>query len=292
MVRHTKRSFEKFAITLLLLFLWGLTNSLSAQSESYPAIKKNKTLYVKLYNNVYSQESTYNSNGKKISDSVRRSFVTNILEVSFMNNKRIWFGFDAYYRASRQDPKGASPLKVLSYENNGLNAQASFSHLGPKLMWKPISGNDKLTTKVLLLFPLAKSVQQISAGIPSLDNSGTQFWIQMAYNAKLAEHLYGYLEVSAVSRWGRNGDPSSDFYTPLKAFISYFPVGSMGLFTFSDLTPTISNPTSYYFQAGGGVKIFPTKDFEIELSVSRFLAGKSAGAGHTINLGLAYSHAY
>ena len=248
-------------------------------------------LYTKLYNNLYSQTDLFNSNGDKMPDTSRRSFITNILEVAFMNERRLWFGFDAYLRASKRHDIDDSPFQVLSYENNGLNATAKFSQIGPKLIWRPRAKNQNFYTKFLLLLPLDNKAQNISAGIPTLDNTGTQLWIQAAYNAKLAEKLYAYIEITAVNRWGRKVEPKSDFFVPLKSFFSYFPLPKVGIFGFSDFTPTISNPTSFYLQLGGGVKVFPSDNFEIELSGSKFLVGKSVGAGYTINLGVSYIYA-
>ena len=243
---------------------------------------------VKLYTNLYSQTSNFDRTSAQIDDTVRRSFVTNIVELNFYRpEKRSWWGIDAYFRASRQAPVDESPFKVLRYENNMANAQTSFSHVGPKFHWRPSEDNENLWFKFILLAPLGGSTVATS-NIPALDNSGFQFWSQVNYNTKLADGLYGYGELSFVSRFGRDATPTSDFFVPIKAFLSYFPIQGFGIFGFVDFTPTISSPTAFYFQAGGGVKFFPSQLWEIELSSSSFLAGKSSGAGYNFNLGLSY----
>ncbi len=244
---------------------------------------------VKLYNNLYSQTSNFDASATRFDDIVRQSFITNIIELNFHNpTKRTWWGIDAYVRASRKSPTDESPFKVLNYESNGQNAQTSFSHIGPKLYWKPNAENDNLALKFLLLIPVDGQSSTFNSNIPSLDNSGFQLWSQINYNAKLAEGLYGYGELSLVARLGRDAMPESDFFIPMEVFLSYFVHSGIGLFGYLDYTPTVSSPTSFYFQSGGGVKIFPSKDWEIELSAGKFLAGKSSGAGYSINLGLTH----
>jgi hypothetical protein len=243
---------------------------------------------VKLYTNLYSQTSNFDQTAVQVDDTVRRSFVTNILELNFIRpEKRSWWGIDAYVRASRQGPKSENPLKVLAYENNGLNAQTSLSHIGPKFNWRPVEEHENLWLRFILLAPLGGSNLSAS-NIPALDNSGFQFWSQINYNAKLAEALYGYGELSIVARLGRDAIPKSDLFIPIKAFLTYFLNQKLGLFGFVDFTPTISSPTAFYFQGGGGVKLFPNNQWEIELSSSRFVAGKSSGAGLNFNIGLSH----
>ena len=141
---------------------------------------------------------------------------------------------------------------------------------------------------MVLLVPLANGSSAFSSNIPSLDNSGFQLWSQVNYNAQLAEGLYGYGEISIVARFGRNTIPENDVFVPIKAFLTYFPMSGLGLFGYFDYTPTFSDPNAFFFQAGGGIKAFPTDKWEIELSGANFWAGKNAGAGYSVNLGLGY----
>ena len=268
--------------TLIFLLITVSLTSVIAQSQG-PFTE------IKLYTNLYSQTANFDVGSTKFTDTVRRSFVTNILEINLHQpQKRIWWGLDAYFRASRQDPIDESPFKVLSYQSNGQNAQTSLSHIGPKLNWRPNPDNDNLYIKLIMLVPVGGSNTTSTSTLPALDNSGFQFWSQVNYNAKLAEKLYGYGELSIVGRFGRDGEPSSDIFIPIKTFLSYFPAEAIGVFGFLDFTPTITTPNAFYFQPGGGIKIFPSKQWQIELSASSFVAGKNSGAGYSFNLGLSY----
>jgi|GEM_PF-2599887 len=267
-------------LTFLLLSLM-LSFAVHAQDKPYTEIK--------LYTNLYSQTENFDENADKIKDVSRRSFVTNIIELNFQNpNKQIWWGIDGWFRASLLHDEDDSPFQALKYQSNGNTAQTAFSHIGPKLIWKPSKKDPNLSTKFLALIPLGGGTTNIGSNIPALDNSGFQLWSQINYNKKLADGLYGYGEFSVVARLGRNNLPENDVFIPIKGFLSFFPSQGVGIFGFFDYTPTITNPTAYYFQPGGGVKFFPSKKWEIELSASKFVAGQNAGAGFSANLGLTY----
>ncbi len=269
-------------ITLLAIGLLFVTPAVfGQQNESFTTVK--------LYTNLYTQTENFDQGGSRITDTARRSFVTNILELNFFNpQKKIDWGIDAYFRASRDHSSNDSPLETLRYENNGRTAQTSFSHIGPKLSWRFSEKIPGLSSKFILLIPLGQNGQNLNSSIPSLDNTGVQFWSQLNYNGKLAEQLYGYAELSVVARLGRDALPHNDVFIPFKVFLSYFPLQAVGIFSYADYTPTITNPSAFYFQAGGGLKIFPSPSWEIELSGGSFLAGKNTGAGYSLNLGLAY----
>lgn len=270
------------SIQLIVLMLSVIIST--AHSQDHPP-----KIHFKLYNNLYSQQANFNDDGDKVDDTFRRSFMTNILEVTVKpHGKRLEWGFDAYYRASLQHPRGESPFEVAKYQSNAQTAQHGFSHLGPKIILKPSKKHDQLNLKFIALLPLGGGQTNLSSTIPALDNSGVQLWSQVNYNGKLIEQVYGYAEVSLVGRFGRDTEPKNDLFIPIKGFVSYFPFSAVGVFGWVDFTPTIASVSGYYFQSGGGLKFFPAKNWEIELSTSKFLAGRNVGAGYTINLGLGY----
>jgi hypothetical protein len=55
-----------------------------------------------------------------------------------------------------------------------------------------------------------------------------------------------------------------------------------------ELNPTFGNSSGYFLQAGGGIKYFVGNRFELETVATAFVAGRNAGAGYTLNLGLRY----
>lgn len=270
-------------IPFLFILLTALIATRSIAQETPPEIA------FKLYNNLYSQKANYDDDSKRVTDRYRRSFITNILEVTIKpHHKRFDWGFDTYYRASLQHAPADSPFDVAKYQSNALTAQHGLSHIGPKLILRPTKKNEQLQLKFIGLIPIGGGQTNLSSSIPALDNSGLQLWSQVNYNGKLLEQVYGYAELSFVGRLGRDNAPKNDLFIPIKGFLSYFPFSKAGIFGWIDYTPTIASTPGYYFQAGGGIKLFPAEGWEVELSTSQFLAGRNVGAGYSFNLGLGY----
>lgn len=244
-------------------------------------------LYAKWYNNLYTQTKSFDENGNRMEEAARTSFLTSILEITANQNDHWNFGFDLYYRASYRDSTKGSPFEVLKLRNNNVDARAALSHVGPKLVWSP-RRNEYIT--LLFLIPLDNTPSPVTSDIPFLDNTGYQAWLRYGVNIHTGKQWYTFLELAGVYRFDRQGvtDPS-DLLVPVKIFQSYFfPKLPIGLFLSSDFTSTFGSSYAYYWQLGGGVKIYPGHNWEIELSYGTFVLGKNNGAGESINLGVAH----
>jgi hypothetical protein len=277
-----------FMLIFNSLTLFGAVDWIN-HSDSIPEERIGAYLDLKLYNNVYSQLQTFDETGNAIDLDERNSFLTSIAQITFGNNRRLHFGLDVYFRASRTDGRDKGAFNVLRLENNQTNALTAFTHFGPKVIWKPIKSKPGFSIKSVFLVPLNSQPTASNSNLPFVDNSGNQLWVHFAYNAQISSSWYLYSELTSVHRFDRNASPPDDSFLPMKVFLSYYPKqAGLGLFTFFDYTPTISAPTAHYIQIGGGIKIYPFEFFEIELSGGKFIAGNNTGAGSSFNLGLGY----
>jgi hypothetical protein len=93
-----------------------------------------------------------------------------------------------------------------------------------------------------------------------------------------------FLEGGLFFRFGSTYD---DFLTPLKVFFNSFPSQKWTIYTMAEFSTfwKEGSVSAYYFQLGLGGKYQVTSNFELEILYTKFLFGKSQGAGETYNLG-------
>ena len=83
----------------------------------------------------------------------------------------------------------------------------------------------------------------------------------------------------------------NQFFTPLKAIVSFFPNRVFTLYGLMEVAPFWGSEdivSAYYTQTGIGGKIQVSRSFEIEVLLTTFPFGKNQGAGKTYNVGARY----
>ena len=114
---------------------------------------------------------------------------------------------------------------------------------------------------------------------------GNQWWTQIFYDYLFNNDFLLFFETGLLLRFGSTFD---DALTPVKFFFNYFPSQKWTIYTMGGFAAfwKDGSVSAYYNQYGLGGKYQVTSNFELEILYTKFVFGKSQGAGDTYNLGL------
>ena len=255
-----KRAF--LCCALLLCF----SHFLGAQNEPVqsPLMIGEKQLEAKLYTSIYSKTQT---DGFDLANS-RSTFLTSFLQFLYGDSPTLNLGLDVVFKSNvLGDDLSESPFKSLSFSDfdgflfnergdtlrrrDGIpvrtEARAGIAHIGPKVRILPISSLPRLIFQQTIYFPLNRSVDGRTISVS-----------QLAYAARLSEGLDLYAEISV---WLPRELSSQQFL-----FVKLFPSYKLtnGIYVFGQFTLP--------FEAGGGIKVYPFGQFEIELSYTKLFS--------------------
>ncbi len=260
-------------------------NEIQLQSYTPSALLRPGQIEVKQFNNLYTQTSFFDENGKRQEQGIRSTFLTSINNFLYGISPNFNIGFDLYLRSVRNDGESSSALSLFKF-SSGQNSRTAFSQFGPKIKIAPFSGIPNLAIQTTLLFPLRSDLDgSDSSETPFLDVDGMQWWTQFFYDYAFQTGFLIYLESGLFVRFN---PASEDFFTPLKAFVNYYPSTKWTVYVPVELTPFWDGLSwaAYYAQSGLGLKYQLFSGVEMETLYTKFLFGKSQGAGQTFNLGI------
>lgn len=257
------------------------------------ALLQKDQLEVKLFNNIYTQTAWFNGDGDFTELNGRQTYHTTLLSVLLGSSEsaRVNVGFDMNLKGTRveSDPK-ASPLNVFKFEDNSTN-RWELASLGPKVKFSPFAKLKRLSIQSSFWIPVASDME----GTPWLDWQRLTWWNQIFFDKSVGDHWQFFTEADLMLRIPQNKETGMQFFTPLSAFVSYFPSNKATVYAMyqfgpqQQFTPNYSDSDgAYYMQYGFGGKYQLTKSLEIEVLFSDFFLGLAQGAGETYNVGLRY----
>ncbi len=250
-------------------------------------LSKGKTEFI-LFNNLYTQTSFFNGDKEKVELDQRSSYYSGIFQFFYGVSSSFNIGFDIYLKSVRVDEESSSPFRTLLFEERQ-DSRTAITPMGPKIKFTPFKKLHNLSVQSTLLFPVGKDLEGGSNGKPFLDHQKYTWWTQVFFDTPLTSDIQLFTEADIL--WRIDDEfkyEESNFLTPIKLFISYFPIDKLTVYAMSEFTPTYGDDlfSAYYFQSGSGAKYQIMPSLIIELLYTNFLLGKNAGAGQTFNLGL------
>jgi hypothetical protein len=271
---------------MLVLFLFamllnasGYSQGLNLQSITPSSIMKPSQVEIKLFNNLYTQQDFFNSLAEKQDIGFRETY--------FTSTNYFLIGVNSWLNLG-----GEIWINSVKRNTNPLQQRTEVGYIAPKIKIAPFSRLERFSLTSTLLLPVAENMQ--GGGDPNepflaFDNT---IWVnQIFYDQQLGQDWQVFFELSGWMYFKKANIPESDnfFRLPAKAIFSYFPTHKITLYALSELMTQLGQDfvDSYYVQVGPGVKyqLLPGK-LELEGLYTNFIAGKSQGAGTTINLGL------
>lgn len=240
---------------------------------------------IKLFNNLYTQTAFFDDEGQKVEDNKRSTFFTGIVSFLYGINGRLNAGGDLYFRSVYLDSGYTSPLSVFNPQGSPETSRTALAYIAPKIKFSPFAPMRNFSLQSLLLIPVASDLEGKENGRPFLAVDGVQWWNQFFFDYLIRQNLLLYLELDFFLRFRSE---STDFLTPTKAILNYYPSGRWTVYFSSEIGPAWggSGWSSYYSQFGLGTKFQLTSNWELEALYTTFPFGKNSGAGQTYNLGL------
>lgn len=249
------------------------------------AIPKGST-ETKLFNNLYTQTTTEDGEGKRIA---RSTFFTSSLSFLYGINSRFNLGIDARYRRVRNTDLPSSPLGVFG-QGDQASSRQGLTTLGPKIRWAPIKSLSNFSVQSTLSFPIGQDLEGTDTR-PYIDWNGTTWWTQLFNDMSIGSNLSLFTELDFLIEdiGNPNGGALNRFSTPVTVILSYFPNPKTTVYGLSSYSPYWTPNFDYFAQAGLGAKYQITSKFEVELLYSSFtnqFLNQNNGLASTFNIGI------
>ncbi len=264
---------------------------INLQNYTPSSLLKEKQVEIKVFNNLYSDNSGFNAQRKVIKSNRRQTYFTSFVQSSYGIGKRWNFGIDAQVKSVRLDNDRNSSALELFTSHPTANTRTALSYIGPKIKISPFKKIEGFSIQSTFFFPVAKDQQGIENGKPWLSHDGYQWWTQLYYDLKLSSKFRSFFEVDAFASLDRKFNKANhSILTPAKGFLSYFPTKKITVYGLAEIGPSWNDGkiNSYYTQLGLGAKYQLVKNLEIEVLYTRFPVGKNSGKGTTLNLGVRF----
>ena len=272
------------------------------QTLTPSALLKKNQWDVSIFNNLYSQTNSANSNGDIGTDQSRSSFFTSTIRFNYGVHKdaRINLGLIGTLKSTRyHDSRTDSPSEVLDFQNEDNEARFGFSSIAPAIKFTPFKKLSNLSVQSSLSIPLVSENEgNFEKKTIWLDRNSYFFNNQIFFDKSFHRD---YFQIFAELDLGYNIEGSDEGFfdnslsTPLSVFLSYFPTSKITFYVQGQHAPTWwfndekgQTPYQDFSQYGLGGKYQLTDNLNIELLFSDFFRGVNSGLGETYNLGLRY----
>jgi len=250
---------------------------------------------IKLFNNLYTETKSADSDGIIRDNNSRDNFFTSTLEFYYgiTKNSRINIGFIGQVRSNTF---GQNALSVFKFEDNGFDpvtdARSGLTRIAPSIRIQPFVSIPTFSFTSSLYFPV-------------FEKDKAQF---LDFNSYIWETKFFYDRTFGQNKWqiftqfdftynfGEQGFgerfANNSIVTPFSAFLSYFPTAKSTIFINAQqffLTGLNENKFNQEFTSlGAGAKYQITNELNLELSYNTFVRGTDTGIGTSLGLGLRY----
>lgn len=247
-------------------------------------------LEAKLFNDLYTQNAFFNATGERTELQRRSSYLTGITQLLYGVGKGINLGVEAWTSSVRTGKADRSPFHLLQ-GGQGTGRRTALSYLGPRIKFAPVQHWTSTSMELNILFPIAPDLEGRERQAPYLAEDRYSVVLKWFYDKSLTDRLRLFVRVApwmSIDRKGR--EDQSYFSSPISAFVSFIPNSRFTLYSQSEWWPTYGQDpliASSFFQQGLGLKVMMIQQrLEIELLYSRFLFGRSSGAGQSFDAGI------
>jgi hypothetical protein len=257
------------------------------QAYTPSTLLKPGQIEIKLFNNLYTQTAYYDEDSKKKDQNSRSTYFTGIINSLYGISSDINIGLDIYIKSVRNDKETSSPFSLFKFSSD-VNSRTALAQIGPKVKVSPFKSLRSLAFQSTFLIALKSDLDgSEGANSPYLDVDGSQWWTQIFYDYSINNDFLLYFESGFFFRFDSRYE---DFYIPLKAFVNYYPSRDWTVYLPLEFTSywKDSSISAHYSQTGLGGKYQVTSDFELEILYTKFIFGKSQGAGATYNFGVRF----
>ncbi len=230
-------------------------------------------LELRIWGNLYTQTAYYDDSGARIDSQPRQTYATTTFTALWGWRPGIELGIAANLKAVRD---ATFPV--------GRTDRLALASIVPSVKLQPWAARERLALQVALFLPAAR---ELGGGTesPFLDWGGPRLEVLLLYDRPMRESLWLYLEGGLHLRGGRGAEA---LLVPMQVALNWRLDPRWILYAPFELTPEFAGGgrSGYFSQLGLGSKLRLFPRIELELLLTTFPAGRSAGAGQTANLGL------
>lgn len=240
-----------------------------------------------LFQNVYTQTRFYDDDGRSRDAGGRATYSSTLMSWTRGLGRRVNLGVEASLRSVRD---GAAVRRVPPAETDSRTALA---WAGPRVEFLPWTEHPSLTAELGVRVPLARGLDGADdldpddrPEAPFLDTGDVILVGRVRADRTLSPRSYLYLELGGEMRVDDTGPDGG--VTPLKA-IGHWLAGEIVTLYVPievDLFWGGASTGNWSSQIGAGLKVRPRSGLELEALVTTFPAGRNAGAGHTLSVGV------
>jgi hypothetical protein len=231
---------------------------------------------LKLFHNLYTQTRTFDDAGRRTDPGARSTWYTGTATLRVGWRPRANPGVDVTVRAVKDG------TRLPSFDSrSGLTA------ISPWVQIAPLRSRPELTVRTGLRIPLGSELEG-DGKRPFLDFADPAAFALLLRDAPLGSAFRLYLEGGGVVRIA--GD-ASQLTSPARAILNLEPSGRWSLYVPAEMQRDWLGDAagSWWAQTGLGAKLRPGDgSAELEVLWTAFVAGRSAGAGQTFNLGIRF----
>ncbi len=289
---YRKNKLDKNYSIEYMPYNWSL-NKLSKQSTidlqnlSPSALLPVGESEIKIFNNLYTQTSYYNSETEKIEQGNRSNFLTSIIAATYGLNSSINLGIDAWFRSSSEISEASSPFSLFGFNAN--RQRTAISRIGPRIKFVPFNSGvlNNVSVQSSFLIPTVSNLSGTDKYF-YLDDDAYLFINQFLYDVALKNDISLYVEFAVWMKLNRdNLFDNINYNVPLKFFVNYYATHKLTLYAMNEFNFGFNSfNNSYFNQTGFGAKYLLLQNLELEGLITKFLFGKNSGAGTTFNLGI------
>jgi hypothetical protein len=259
---------------LLATLCAGHARALDLVSTTPASLLREGEIEAKLQFARYTQTEYFDDRGRRTAGA-RATYTTGTLSI-LVGSSGAWNpGVEITLRSVRDD---AFPSETRS--------RTTLTAVHPRVKLAPWRRLPTLSVETGLRLPVAHGLGG-SSRRPFLDWDDPIWNTRLLLDLRLRRAMYAYLEAGAALRVDAHaGD--AQLTTPLQAILNWIPVERWTFYVPVAVAPDwIGDPRGdYWSQIGLGAKFRPRSDVELEALATTLPAGRNAGAGRNLLLGV------
>lgn len=239
---------------------------------------------IKWFNNLYTESSYANSNGKSIAK-LRENYFTSTIEAFIGISDANRFNVGAILEIRSNTNGGRSALSVFSFNDDPNSERKGITSFAPAIKFQPFKSVGNFSIQTALHIPLVKN--ETENGV-YLDQTAWSLQNRFFYDYSFENKDWQlFAELNTEYNFGDDTSfANNTFVFAPGVFLSYFPNSKFTILGLAQHSQRFGNFTQNYTALGFGAKYQISNILNLETIYTNFVRGTDNGLGQTFNIGL------
>lgn len=239
---------------------------------------------IKWFNNLYTESSYANSNGKSISK-LRENYFTSTIEAFTGISDTNRFNIGAILEIRSNTNSGRSALSVFSFNDDPNSERKGITSFAPAIKFQPFKNIGNFSIQTALHIPLVKN--ETENGV-YLDQTAWALQNRFFYDYSFENKDWQlFAELNTEYNFGDAASfANNTFVFSPGVFLSYFPNSKFTVLGLAQHSQRFGDFTQDYTALGFGAKYQISSILNLETIYTNFVRGTNNGLGQTFNIGL------